>query len=449
MRYCSRDASAAMQRFGLAGILVVLVAVLPGPSVANAEKPKLAVMDLLAKGGIEQQRLDVFCDILATEIRGLGEYDVITKSDIESMLGIERAKEFYGCEDTSCLAEIGGALGVQYIVSGNVALFVETYAVNLKLIDIRRARVENSVFHKIKGDEQTLLDEFPRAVHDLFGREVTAPPASEEGPADRPGLEPEQEPGSGPKSPTEEASEPEAAREPDTEMLQSLRALGFGDLHLKRLRESEVVPDGALLEVSRKLTGRGFTPGDVTEMATKHGMLKHDPDAAVVFALYFAAGMPPEEFEDYLERERTLTEHYNNWSEYVALDIIEWLILGGGLHLGILGAIFWCGAESDLRNAKYEMEREGEKDDVEFFRGMFIIGASGVGIALTLIIIDAVDVGDLPEGFFKSATKAQILEATGSKSLPRTTREADIGRRLSLIPWVDHQRTGLLLGIRF
>ena len=143
---------------------------------ANAEQDRIAVMELAAKSGIQQAQLDVLSDMLATEIRDMGTYDVVTRSDIQSMLGLERAKELVGCDDAGCLAEIGGALGVKYLVTGNVAVFGNVFAVNLKIIDIQKARVKNSIFEKVPGGEAALLDAIPHAVRKLLAAKTKAPP---------------------------------------------------------------------------------------------------------------------------------------------------------------------------------------------------------------------------------------------------------------------------------
>ena len=162
---------AGFNRYRLCTVVLAYAAAMATPFVASSTE-RIAVMELKAKSGIKQAQLDVLSDMLATEIRNLGGYEVVTKSDIESMLGLERAKEFIGCDDASCLAEIGGVLGVQYLVTGNVALFGGVYAINLKLIDIKHAKVKNSIFRKVHGGEAALLDDVPLAIRILLKREA-------------------------------------------------------------------------------------------------------------------------------------------------------------------------------------------------------------------------------------------------------------------------------------
>jgi len=43
------------------------------------------------------------------------------------MLGFEQKKQLSGCTDTSCMVAIGGALGVDKIVTGTVGKLGESY----------------------------------------------------------------------------------------------------------------------------------------------------------------------------------------------------------------------------------------------------------------------------------------------------------------------------------
>ena len=49
-----------------------------------------------------------------------GCFKVISTNDINAMLGLERMRDALNCTDTTCAAEIGGALGVELLLSGTV-----------------------------------------------------------------------------------------------------------------------------------------------------------------------------------------------------------------------------------------------------------------------------------------------------------------------------------------
>jgi TolB-like protein len=150
--------------------LTLLLLVLMAPSVFAAEDPiSIAVMEFTSKGGVTQDQMDALSDMLGNQIRSMGNFKVIGKSDIRSMLTMEEQRQrLSSCTDQSCLAEIGGALGARWVVVGNVSLFGKTYLLNLKLIDVEGSSVASGVSRSITGGEDKLLAELPGAALELF-----------------------------------------------------------------------------------------------------------------------------------------------------------------------------------------------------------------------------------------------------------------------------------------
>jgi hypothetical protein len=151
---------------GLVRIFLLLVLI---PAGALAETVSVAVMEVTSKGGVTQDQMDALSDMLAKEIEGLGDFRVIGKSDISSMLSLEEQKQrLNACDDQACLAEIGGALGVRWVVVGNVSLFGDTYLLNMKLIDVEKVQVAGRVSKSITGGESKLIAELPTGAAELF-----------------------------------------------------------------------------------------------------------------------------------------------------------------------------------------------------------------------------------------------------------------------------------------
>ncbi|HOX44778.1 MAG TPA: hypothetical protein PK668_14360 [Myxococcota bacterium] len=146
-------------------LLGLLLLALP----ARAQPLSIAVTDFASKGGITQEQMEALSDLVAAEIRKLGDFRVIGKEDIRSVLGLEEQKLLVGCSDDGCMAEIGGALGVDRMAAGNVSVFDGTYLLNLKLIDVKRVLVLRAVSRRIRGDSADLLGEVPGAVAELLG----------------------------------------------------------------------------------------------------------------------------------------------------------------------------------------------------------------------------------------------------------------------------------------
>ncbi|MBI5511040.1 MAG: PEGA domain-containing protein [Deltaproteobacteria bacterium] len=135
-------------------------------------QPKVAVLDL-ATPGFETDKGNALSatlvGILASEVGRLG-YVVISSADINAMLSYEKQKDLVGCQDdTSCLAEIGGALGADLMVSGALGKLGDGLNLSLSLVDIKRAEVRKR-FQGTAGSEAVLAATVSRGVGVLFER---------------------------------------------------------------------------------------------------------------------------------------------------------------------------------------------------------------------------------------------------------------------------------------
>jgi TolB-like protein len=147
---------------------VFLVILLLGFSAVAEEEVSIAVMEFASKGGISEKQMDALGDLLANEIRELGKYRVIGKSDIRAAIDFESQKTLLGCTDEACIAELGGALGVRYVVVGNISMFGDLYLLNLKILDVEKIRVAKGLSKKISGGEAKLIDALSAAARELM-----------------------------------------------------------------------------------------------------------------------------------------------------------------------------------------------------------------------------------------------------------------------------------------
>ena len=170
----------------LARVLVFAAALACLPAAAEEPAPRLsvAVMKVAAMQGVSSDLADPVADLLANAIRSLQQYKVFGQADIEAMLGVEETRQKLGCTDTSCLAEIGGALGADLILSGNLSRLGNTLLFNLRLIDPKKVEVTKGVSRKITGGDEGLIDAVPQVVAELF--DVVAPVIAETRTGDAP-----------------------------------------------------------------------------------------------------------------------------------------------------------------------------------------------------------------------------------------------------------------------
>jgi TolB-like protein len=177
------------------------------PLVLAAALAKIAVLNLTATG-VEPTLTDNLSEVLINEVSALGRYQVIGKSDISAMLGFEAQKQLLSCEQDACVAEIGGALGVEKVVVGNVGKLDDVYLLNLKLIDMTSAQVQARASEEVEGKSKELIAAIHRAVDKLFSKIP--------GPAPAPADASAQPPADVPKTPENEAKPalPAAATQP-------------------------------------------------------------------------------------------------------------------------------------------------------------------------------------------------------------------------------------------
>jgi hypothetical protein len=145
-----------------------------GQAVAADTRPKLAIVDFAANGASKDLTASVAGKV-AAEVDRLGVFRVTTAEAIRDMLAFEKNRQMMGCADSGCIAEIGGALGVDYIISGKVSRIAagagasERFGLDLTLSNVKKAQREGSVVEEA-GSESELMGKVGRASTKLVSR---------------------------------------------------------------------------------------------------------------------------------------------------------------------------------------------------------------------------------------------------------------------------------------
>jgi TolB-like protein len=137
--------------------------------LALCAAPRLAVLPLSHGEGVPDTTTAALTESLAAEVRKSSGADVITKREIESVLSLEMQKQMLGCQTDACIAELGGALGVDQLVTGDVARLGESWLVHLKVVKPAKAQVTAQSDRRIRGGTvDDVLDQLPAMVKELF-----------------------------------------------------------------------------------------------------------------------------------------------------------------------------------------------------------------------------------------------------------------------------------------
>jgi TolB-like protein len=162
----------------LAAFTPLLAAAAPAEPTRGPRRPKIAVMEIKALYGDAQVEA-LLSEVALTEAASFRGLDTIGRSDIQSMLGLERQRQLLGCtEDASCYAEIGGALGVDYLLVGSVGKIGALVRLDLKLVDGNRARVVGRVGTSLDARMEGLVEAVQNGVRALLHQVSPADPVA-------------------------------------------------------------------------------------------------------------------------------------------------------------------------------------------------------------------------------------------------------------------------------
>lgn len=120
---------------------------------------RVAVFDVRAVGEIPERALATLNQSLTPEVRKVEGISAIAASELRDMLGIERQKQLLGCSDeTTCLEEMAGALDADELLTIDLTLVGNTYALTARRMDLRTGRALGNKLEKLeKRDGEELL----------------------------------------------------------------------------------------------------------------------------------------------------------------------------------------------------------------------------------------------------------------------------------------------------
>jgi hypothetical protein len=139
----------------------------------------VAVLDLGTREGVSRDLARTLSELMVIEVRrvAVGQR-VFGAEDIKAMVGFERQKSLLGCEDASCLAELGGALGAQEIVTGTLSILGDEFVLVVRRLDVTRVQVVGETTANVPRAAPAKLQGTVRAaVDEIYG--AIAPPAPE------------------------------------------------------------------------------------------------------------------------------------------------------------------------------------------------------------------------------------------------------------------------------
>ena len=149
--------------------LAVAVQGLASTALAHeVEKPAIAALNLRAVAGMSADVADLLSEAVLSRLKQSGRFgSVLGSSDMQAMLDLEQQKQALGCDQESCLAELGDALGVPYLLVASLGPVGKKIMLNMKIIRVDEAQVANRM-SQVYDDENALLAALNDAVDSLI-----------------------------------------------------------------------------------------------------------------------------------------------------------------------------------------------------------------------------------------------------------------------------------------
>jgi len=149
----------------------------PSSSAGSTSDQRIgvAVLDLQTSGDVPTDLASALSGLVAARLDRAGVFRVVTEQDVKQLVSFDQMKTALSCdEQASCLAEVGSALGVPYMLTGTVAKLGSSFTLALTLVEIEKARVEkrtSAVFPEVDRLLAGLDAEVERVVASLLYRE--------------------------------------------------------------------------------------------------------------------------------------------------------------------------------------------------------------------------------------------------------------------------------------
>lgn len=169
-------------------VIALLVALgTPDTQRSRPELPLAVVMPLGGDGLTERERAAV-SELLTTLVLRSGRYRAVGRSDIEALLGLEKARDLMGCDSTTCTAEIGSAMGAGLLITGSLRSLGQKLVLTVQLLDTRSALPKSRVSRTIARSGEAVERELAGVLDELFGTGRRVIVAGADGAASQPGA---------------------------------------------------------------------------------------------------------------------------------------------------------------------------------------------------------------------------------------------------------------------
>lgn len=148
---------------------------LKAKNVTKRQLGKILVLDIKPGRAVAADLGRIATNITTAEMQRYSKDQVIGKADVETILSAEKIKDLLSCDDTTCAVDIGGMLGTDIVLAGDIETVGSYLLITYRMVNPQKAAVVGRVSHRIKvegneakASEDALVDGIPAAVEQLI-----------------------------------------------------------------------------------------------------------------------------------------------------------------------------------------------------------------------------------------------------------------------------------------
>jgi hypothetical protein len=135
-------------------VAVVAQSTQTGPDIIRSN---IAVLDLVARSGLEQDEILTISDRFRGALIETGTFTVIERSQMDAILKEQGFQQTGACSEASCIVEIGQLLAVHKMVGGSIGKVGRLYSINLKVIDVATGAIIQQINRDIQCSKEDLV----------------------------------------------------------------------------------------------------------------------------------------------------------------------------------------------------------------------------------------------------------------------------------------------------
>ncbi|MBN1396555.1 MAG: hypothetical protein JXA06_00840 [Bacteroidetes bacterium] len=160
-------------------VLFVFLFSIAVPSVLAQEnglqkkKMNIAVLEFEPRGGVSKEDAASLSDAFQGQIIETNQFIVVDRNRIKSILQEQGFQQSEACSGVECIVEVGKILKVEKMFAGTIGKVGKIFTVNVQVIDIATAQIEQNKSRRHDGDIEDLLTEIIPEIAAEMSKELT------------------------------------------------------------------------------------------------------------------------------------------------------------------------------------------------------------------------------------------------------------------------------------